>query len=135
MEKLNVSLILLYDSERRFLLQHRTSDARSLPDHWAFFGGGIEKGETPREAIFREAFEELHHKPKNPKLVFEQDFFLDGVPMHMYMFIEAYNKDKSELRLGEGQGWGWYKVSELGGLKMLKHDRLIVERVARYLAE
>ena len=134
MERLNVSLILLYDAETRFLLQHRTSDAKTLPDHWAFFGGGIEEGETPREAVCREAFEELNHKPKNPKLAFELDFSLDGIPMHMYMFVEAYGKDKSELRLREGQGWGWYKASEIGGLKMLKHDRLIIEKIARGLA-
>ncbi len=97
MKKLSVSLILLYDKEERFLLQHRTSDAKRLPDYWGFFGGEIEKGETPREAVIREAFEELHHKPNNLKLAFEEGFSLDGVFMHMYMFIEAYNKDKSEL--------------------------------------
>jgi 8-oxo-dGTP diphosphatase len=135
MEKLSVSLILLYDKEEKFLLQHRTSDAKRLPGHWGFFGGEVEKGETPREAVIREAFEELRHKPNNLKLAFEEGFFLDGVPMHMHMFIEAYYKDKSELRLGEGQEWGWYKASEIGGLKMVKHDRLIVERIARGLSE
>ena len=135
MKKLNASLILLYDCQRRFLLQHRSSNAETLPDHWAFFGGGIEGGETPKEAIFREAFEELNYNLRDPVLVFEQDFTLDNVPGHMYVFIEAFDfdKDKSKLRLGEGQGWGWYKASEINGLRMLEHDRLVVETVDQYL--
>jgi hypothetical protein len=51
----------------------------------------------------------------------------------MHVFTEAFDQDKSKLCLGEGQGWGWYKVTEIGSLKMLEHDRLVVETVAQYL--
>ena len=134
MKKLNVSLILLHDPERRFLLQHRTIDAEQAPDYWAFFGGSINLDETPKEAVIREALEELNYEPQNPKMVFERGFFLDGIPGYMHVFIEPYYGDKSKLRLGEGQGWGWFRSSELRDLKMLNHDRQIVEDVAQYLS-
>ena len=133
MKKLNVSLILLHDPERRFLLQHRTTDAEHAPDHWAFFGGSINLDETPKEAVIREALEELNYEPKNPEMVFERVFFLDGIQGCMHVFIEPYYGDKSKLRLGEGQDWGWFRSSELRDLKMLNHDRQVVEDVAQYL--
>src|ERR1700730_3711094 len=40
----NVSVLILYDNDSKILLQHRTTDAPTFPDYWAFFGGGIEEG-------------------------------------------------------------------------------------------
>jgi 8-oxo-dGTP pyrophosphatase MutT (NUDIX family) len=42
----SVALIILHNSEKRCLLQHRSKDALILPDHWAFFGGSIERDEA-----------------------------------------------------------------------------------------
>ena len=56
----DVSLIILYNKDKRMLLQHRAKDAPRAPDFWAFFGGGIDEGETPEEALVRESMEELH---------------------------------------------------------------------------
>ena len=133
MKKLNVSLILLHDTERRFLLQHRTEDAEQAPNHWAFFGGGIEGDETPEEAVIRESLEELNYKPRCPEMVLKKDFSLNGIPGVMHVFIEPYHGDKTELRLCEGQGWGWFLSSELKDLEMLSHDKQVVEYVSQYL--
>ncbi|MBD3304583.1 NUDIX domain-containing protein [Candidatus Woesearchaeota archaeon] len=54
-----VALFVLRDAEDKVLLQHRSESAKLLPDYWAFFGGGIEEGETPEQAVVREAGEEL----------------------------------------------------------------------------
>ena len=133
MKKLNVSLILLHDNEKRFLLQHRTVDAEQAPDHWAFFGGGINPGETPEEAVIRESLEELSYKPQSPKMILKKDFSLDQVSGVMHVFTESYRGDKTKLRLGEGQGWGWFHSTELGDLKMLLHDRKVVEYATQFL--
>ena len=131
--KPQAALIILYDSEKRFLLQHRTKDAERLPDYWAFFGGGIEKGESPEEAIRREAFEELNYKLKFPQLAVEKNFELDCIPGYMYVYIEEFNEVKSTLRLQEGQGWGWFKAEETDELKMTDNDRDVVKSIAHYL--
>ncbi len=40
-------------------LQKRATDAKRLPGYFGFWGGGIESGETPEEALQREMREEL----------------------------------------------------------------------------
>jgi len=48
-----IALVILYDSKKRLLLQHRSDDSKVLPGYWGFFGGNIEKGETPEKAVKR----------------------------------------------------------------------------------
>lgn len=54
-------------------LQKRDKNSRILPDHFSFFGGNLEPGESPKEALIREIKEEL-------------DFKLEG-----YQFLGIYN--------------------------------------------
>lgn len=131
--KLKVALFILYDEKMRFLLQHRTIEAERLPGYWAFFGGSIEDGETPLEAVHRESFEELGYHLKAPELVFEQDFILENAEGHMLIYIDAFKNDESELKLHEGQDLGWYTLEEMKNLKMVEHDRRVVEKAAQYL--
>jgi 8-oxo-dGTP diphosphatase len=51
MREKNVAVLILHDNERKILLQHRTKDAPTYPDYWAFFGGGIEPGESAEQAV------------------------------------------------------------------------------------
>lgn len=130
---INSACIILYDAGKRFLLQHRSLDAERMPGYWAFFGGGIEDNETPTEAVYRETFEELCYNLKNPEFVFEQDFKLDTIDGHMKVYIDAFEDDVSSLRLQEGQDWGWYTAEETERLKMIEHDRRVIEEVSKYL--
>lgn len=133
MDYLNTVLIILYDSETRFLLQHRTNDTQRLPGYWAFFGGQVDKGETTLEAVRREAFEELNYTLIAPEFVFEQDFKLSVAKGHMWVYIERFEGSISILKLQEGQGWGWYNAEETKALKMIEHDRIVIEKIAQYL--
>jgi 8-oxo-dGTP pyrophosphatase MutT (NUDIX family) len=51
---------IVHTTDGRYLLQHRDA-IRSIfyPDHWGCFGGAIDAGERPREALARELREEL----------------------------------------------------------------------------
>lgn len=130
-----VALIILYDLENNLLLQHRTKDAAVLPDYWAFFGGGVKEGETPGDAVHREALEELNYKLKFPQFFTERDFKIGNAEGYMYVYIEAFDGNKSELKLQEGQGWGWYSISEIDTLKMIDHDRQIANLIGKYLKD
>lgn len=131
--QLRVVLIILYDSAKNLLLQHRSHDARIMPDYWAFFGGEIKEGETPEQAVRREAFEELNYLLKSPELVLEQEFKEAGFDGHMHVYSEAFDGDKSGLRLQEGQGWGWFTETKTQSLKMIGRDRKIINFIVRYL--
>ena len=128
-----VSLILLYDTSGRILLQHRTPDARIMPNHWAFFGGEVHEGETPEQAVRREAFEELEITLDEPRLMGTSEFTESGTSGTLYIYVQEYSRDKSLLRLKEGQGWGWYLRAQTHELLMVDRDRAIIERVSNYL--
>ncbi len=127
----NVSLFILYTSSGQLLLQHRTHDAWRLPNHWAFFGGGIEPGESPAEALKREVIEELSYHVQDPHFLMTQLFREGEDENTKYVFVERY--EGQLLQLGEGQAMGWFSPDETHELKMIDHDRAIVERIRQYL--
>lgn len=110
----DVAIVVLYDAQRRILLQHRDARAPIYPECWSFFGGGIESGETPLQAVIRETWEEIHYTLRAPVL-FMETAYADAACGHRgrrYCYHEACT-DKSGLRLGEGQAMGWSGFSEI----------------------
>ena len=64
--KTPVALAML-QREGRWLLQLRDDvDSIIYPGHWGLFGGHIEAGETPTEAVMRELNEEICWTPQSP---------------------------------------------------------------------
>ena len=129
----DVSVLILYTLTGHILLQHRTDDALRLPGYWAFFGGGIEQGENPTEALKREIQEELSYLVQNPKFflaqkVRDEENDYDNTK---YVFVEEYQGQS--LQLGEGQAMGWFLPDETHALKMVDHDRFVVQQVRDYL--
>ncbi|MBS3123468.1 NUDIX domain-containing protein [Candidatus Woesearchaeota archaeon] len=125
----NAALIVLYDNNHRMLLQHRDNNAPWLPNSWAFFGGGIEYGESAEEAVRRETLEELNYHLHSPKLVLEQNFKSENHCGTKYVFVEKYNSSQT-INLQEGQNFGWFLLSETLKLKIVEHDREVLEQIA-----
>ena len=117
----NVAIIILYDQDKKILLQHRAEDAKMLPGYWAFFGGGIEADETPEQAVKRETLEELNYTLKNPTLIIKQDFLSKDETTEKHVFVEEFDPSK-KITLGEGQNFGWFHLSEINKLKIIDHD-------------
>ncbi|MFH1073258.1 MAG: NUDIX domain-containing protein [Nanoarchaeota archaeon] len=124
----DVALIFLYDAHKRILFQHRAKDAKTLANYWAFFGGHIEKGETPLQAVKRETREELGIKLKHPKFMFLIEFKDKDHYGKKYIFMEKYDP-KKKLVLGEGQAMQWYTIPEALKLKMIGHDRKVLKKI------
>lgn len=127
----NVSLLILYTATGKILLQHRSKDASRLPNYWAFFGGGIEQGESPTRALEREILEELSYTVQNPSLLIAQNIRDEEEENTKYVFVEQYHDQP--LQLGEGQAMGWFHPDETHGLKMIDHDRVVVDHIRDYL--
>jgi 8-oxo-dGTP pyrophosphatase MutT (NUDIX family) len=72
----NVSVLILHNNESKVLLQHRTEDAPTFPDYWAFFGGGIEEGESAEQAVKTESLEELGYELTGHPVVHGSKVFL-----------------------------------------------------------
>jgi 8-oxo-dGTP diphosphatase len=127
----NVSVLILYNSTGHILLQHRASDASRLPNFWAFFGGGIEQGESPTEALEREMLEELSYQVQSPYFLLAQNIKDDEEENTKYVFVEQYQDQP--LQLGEGQAMGWFSPDETHELQMIEHDRAVVKQMRDYL--
>jgi 8-oxo-dGTP diphosphatase len=119
--------IILYDGNNRVLLQHRTSDAPTYQNEYAIFGGSIEEGEDPVEAVKRECLEELEYTLDDPKL------FIDitcnsryGGKRHKYVYIEKYDKRKKPV-LHEGKGTKWISSKDLNNVQIVDHDLIVLK--------
>ena len=128
----DVALIVLFDKEKRILLQHRSETAKRLPNYWAFFGGGIEAGETPEQAVKRETKEELEYSLQNPRLVLTQEFQGSDTHGTKSVFVEEYNP-KKQLVLWEGKAMGWKTIAETKELKIVDHDREVLEKIKDFI--
>jgi mutator protein MutT len=127
--KRNLALIILLNTQKEFLLQLRDKNASIAPSIWAFFGGGIENGETPETALFREIKEELEYKPLNPKLFLAQEYVFGSNTGTKYVFIDKYDPSQ-KLYQHEGEDMGWFSHEESKKLDMADYDRIILKKLA-----
>ncbi len=79
------------------------------PGYWAFFGGHLEPGETPQEAIRRELAEEIAHTPAS--LVLYRSY--SSATSLRHVFQGQLTVDSSQLQLNEGLDMGLFTREEL----------------------
>ncbi|PSR12438.1 NUDIX hydrolase [filamentous cyanobacterium CCP3] len=80
--KPEVAIAILYQGDR-YLLQLRDDiPTIAWPGHWAFFGGHLEPGERPDEAVYRELQEEIGYDA--PQLALFQRSESETVVRHVY---------------------------------------------------
>jgi 8-oxo-dGTP diphosphatase len=100
-----IAMVLLFDRDRRLLVYLRDDKPDiPFPHHWDFFGGHVEEGETPEQALVREVKEELGVD------LARWNFFRryvctegDAYPNIKYLYWAKIDKIAQELTLCEGQ--------------------------------
>ncbi len=128
----NVALLALYNEKKEILMQHRAKDAKRLPDHWGFFGGGIEEGETPEQAVQREIIEELEYNVHSPNLNLIQKFIWEGDENTKYVFIEKYDLTQPLIQ-HEGQNMAWLSFKDMEDLLIVDHDKETLQKIRHFL--
>jgi 8-oxo-dGTP diphosphatase len=103
--KIEIAHVLLFDRAGRLLIYLRDNNpAIPFPNHWDLFGGHLEPGETPEQALLREVKEELGIELKSwqPFRKFnctEGDVYPNI--KHVFWAVTCYTA--AELILREGQ--------------------------------
>lgn len=112
-----VAAIIRLD-DGRYLMQQR-DDIQGIfyPGYWGLFGGAIEEGETPVEALKREVNEELAFEIKTQryftKVVFDFDFAGIGALDRLFFEVEMATSSLGELKLGEGAALDCFTPDEI----------------------
>ena len=109
---------LLVTPDGRYLMQLRDPKPHILlPDHWAFFGGTIDPGETPAAAMHRELLEELAFDAPRiepfSELVIELPFAPSRFDRMSFFVVPIVDADVARMVQREGAGKRLFRAAEL----------------------
>src|SRR3989338_6706477 len=128
-----VSLIVFYNQEGKILLQDRRGIAKR-GEHWGYFGGGIEAGESPEQALVREVEEELGYKLEDFEYFGRlKNTLPDGYTIDRYVFTSPLGKKTESFALKEGRGMKLFSLDEAEKLIMIPGDELIIAKLKGFL--
>jgi 8-oxo-dGTP pyrophosphatase MutT (NUDIX family) len=102
------TLFLALDTER-VLLQFRNSDKRHKHT-WGFWGGLVEKGESPYEALTRELDEEMGLVPDINKLNPIDVYQSKDKNFMYYSFVAVIEHEFMPNLNGESCGYAWVNI-------------------------
>lgn len=137
-DKRTVAIVIFYDQKGNILLQNRKGIDKS-GEEWGFFGGGLEKNETPKESLKREVKEEIGHKLKNYKFIgeYENQYFNPKTKrqrkIHRFIFISSFTKDLLNKKVIEGTGSKLFNITEAKKLKLIPGDDKVLDIVEKFL--
>ena len=102
MKKIRPQCGLLIENAKGEILLQLRDDKPGLeyPNCWGTFGGQVEEGETPQEALIREIREELDYDVERPELYRVYSF--EGYDIYMFSTIDK-KITLNDLDVREGQ--------------------------------
>jgi 8-oxo-dGTP pyrophosphatase MutT (NUDIX family) len=117
-------------ADGRILLNLRSKSAWVYPAHWAFFGGGVEEGESWLAALRRELHEELEFVPHSEMQLLEFAFHKKGGFWILDYTYHVSWEPSQRLTLHEGDAIEWFLVETALELPNLPpHERGVLERL------
>ena len=123
---------LIVTADARYLMQHRDDKPGIFfPGWWGCFGGAVEPGESPADAIRRELDEELGYRPEAARhfATLGLDFSFAGfgvLPRHFFT-VEIEPAAVERMRLAEGQDLALIPGAELLGMpRVIPYDATVI---------
>lgn len=121
--------------ESRLLLQLRDNRPDILhPNQWGLFGGSVDPGETPAQALKRELQEELGWMPPEPNYLMLIEDEEIGRPLVTYYFSVPLTVTTDQIRLTEGQAFGLFHLDELTEIPLIPKIWRLLPKVVELIA-
>ena len=99
-----VATAILFDCNNQLLIYLRDNKPGiSYPGYWDLFGGMVEPGETPEQALMREVKEELDVTLTDYRLYKTVESHTESRPNVKYVYVAHVPYAASNLTLYEGQ--------------------------------
>jgi 8-oxo-dGTP diphosphatase len=117
--------LIIENAKGEILLQLRDDKPGfEYPNCWGTFGGQIEEGETPQEALIREIREELDYDVESPELYRVYSF--DGYDIYMFSTVNK-KITLNDFDVREGQRAGFFSREAAAKIPCAFNCREIVE--------
>ena len=111
-KKTNHAVKAVIYSDDKFLLQLRDQKQGIFyPGVWGLFGGSVDDGEKPIDALKRELFEEIGLEIKDAKLLFSWNH--DKYNSILHFFLVPLTVELEKLCLNEGQGMDLFSIEQI----------------------
>lgn len=133
LKKLPEIATLIIENGKGEILAYLRDDKESIPfpNHWDLFGGHVEKGEKPEQALVREVEEELGLQIKDYIFFKKYDCLTGDVKSNVkYVYSCMIDKSIEDLHLYEGQKLAFFKPEEI---KDVKFANILKDIVLDYL--
>ncbi len=109
--------VCVFDTRGRLLIQQRTPEKITWPNHWdVSIGGGVDAGETSRQAAEREFQEELGYPLDLTGLRASVSVNFDGGFDDFYILTKDLNLSALTLQKEEVQAVRWASLEEILGM-------------------
>lgn len=137
-EKRLISILMpirFNEKEISVFLQKRSADMKVLPNHFGFWGGGCEDGETPEEGLIREVKEELGiYLDIKDVTLFNHYEFLNSIK-NIYVFEPKEGWEELHV-IGEGDFGQWFLVEDaLKREDVIFEDKVVLNDLERKLLQ
>jgi len=127
--------VILIADNGNVLLQYRDENNKWNQDSWSEFGGQIEEGETPEEAIKRELKEELGIELADLKFFKKYELQRQKGIYEQFVFTASLNCPLESLKKQqkEGKDLAFFNCEEIKNLKMADYTRETLEDFFKFL--
>ncbi|MGC9309496.1 MAG: NUDIX hydrolase [Candidatus Nanoarchaeia archaeon] len=131
MKKHRVSVIIFYDDNGKLLVQKKGS--RKQGNSFRFFGGHIEKGETPEQALIREIKEELNFDINDFEFFNKYQFDIEELNNHIEMHCFLANIPEIELTPSDEGDIACLNFNKVSDYDFSKHDKKVLKEIIDFL--
>lgn len=110
--------VWIINSDNKVLIQKRSIQKKLYPNVWAMTGGSVILGENAKDAIVREAKEELNIEIDANKLILITKIKLPSYSLFIeaYIIKQDYDIDKMKLQEEEVSDVKWATIEEIDNL-------------------
>jgi len=135
-QKFDYAAVLLETVDNKLLFHHRDNKPNiANPNKIGFFGGGIDRNETPISAAIREIKEELNLDLKLKELIpfcdYKKSEEIHGINQLCKVFL-VKNVDITKLRLNLNEGQGIVSISREDNISDYNLTIMVKELIYKY---